>query len=142
MLELADLHVCYGAIHAIKGISIKIGRGRVVTLIGANGAGKSTVLRTIAGLVKPRSGRIRHQDADITGWAPERVIRRGIARFMDRPRMFEAIGASQTHQMALYDMCGRWVGEEGNGLASRMLAGLGGNENANAGFALWGLARR
>ena len=67
VLELEDVHVFYGAIHAVKGISIEVGRGEIVTLIGANGAGKSTTLRAINGLNRPRTGTIRFQGEDITG---------------------------------------------------------------------------
>ena len=59
MLEIRDLHVHYGGIHAIKGISLQVPRGKIVTLIGANGAGKSSTLRSVAGLVKDRKGQIR-----------------------------------------------------------------------------------
>ena len=67
MLEVKDLEVYYGAIHAVKGISLRVEDGQIVTLIGSNGAGKSTTLHTISGLIKPRSGNILFDGTDITG---------------------------------------------------------------------------
>ena len=70
LLKVEDLHVYYGSIHAIKGISFEVNEGEIVTLIGANGAGKSTTLNTIAGLLKPREGRITFDGKNITGMNP------------------------------------------------------------------------
>lgn len=78
LLEVENLHTSYGAIRALRGISFKIEEGQVVSLIGANGAGKSTTLNTISGLLKPRSGRIRFMGRDITGWRADRVTRLGL----------------------------------------------------------------
>lgn len=75
LLEVEDLHVSYGAIRALTGISFQIGHGQVVSLIGANGAGKSTTLNTISGLLKPTDGTIRFMGQDITGWRADRVTR-------------------------------------------------------------------
>ena len=72
MLKIDELKVSYGGIEAVKGISFEVPDGKIVTLIGANGAGKSTTLRTIAGLVKPAHGSIRLQDEDITALSPTR----------------------------------------------------------------------
>ena len=71
MLKIDGLRVNYGGIEAVKGIDFEVPEGKIVTLIGANGAGKSTILRTIAGLVKPATGRIRLQAEDITALSPE-----------------------------------------------------------------------
>ena len=67
MLELQDLHVAYGGIRALKGVSLQVGEGEIVTLIGANGAGKSTTLRTISGLEHAQAGKILYNGVDITG---------------------------------------------------------------------------
>jgi len=67
MLEVTNLNVFYGAIHAVKDISLEVADGEIVTLIGSNGAGKSTTLRTISGLLKPKSGKIIYDGTDITG---------------------------------------------------------------------------
>ena len=78
MLSIKDLHVHYGGIHAIKGISLEVPRGKVVTLIGANGAGKSSTLRAIAGIVKKSSGSIELEGSEISGLAPEDIVKSGI----------------------------------------------------------------
>lgn len=77
MLKLNDLHVSYGGIEAVKGISFAVPEGSIVTLIGANGAGKSTVLRSIVGLVKPKSGSVVFQDEEITGKSSEEIVAKG-----------------------------------------------------------------
>ena len=78
LLEVQDLHTSYGAIRALRGINFKIHDGQVVSLIGANGAGKSTTLNTISGILKPRNGRIRFQGRDITGWRADRITKSGL----------------------------------------------------------------
>ena len=79
VLRVDDIHSYYGAIHALKGVSLEVRKGEVVTLIGANGAGKSTTLRSINGLVHPREGRIEYLGQDITKLAPHEIVKRGIA---------------------------------------------------------------
>ena len=84
MLELIDMHVRYGGIHAVQGIDLKVSQGKIVTLIGANGAGKSSTVRAIAGLTKGLSGKILHRGRDgkvanIAGQTPEKIVGRGIA---------------------------------------------------------------
>ncbi len=78
LLEIHDLHTSYGAIKALRGISFQVGQGQVVSLIGANGAGKSTTLNTISGLLKPTSGRIIFDGENITGWRADRVAAAGL----------------------------------------------------------------
>jgi branched-chain amino acid transport system ATP-binding protein len=79
VLALDDVHSFYGSIHALKGVSLEVGEGELVSLIGANGAGKSTTLRTVSGLLAPRSGRVLFQGTDIGGESPGAIVRRGIA---------------------------------------------------------------
>lgn len=79
MLEVENLSVSYGAVTALDGVSLTVPPGRVTAVIGANGAGKSTLMKALAGLVKPESGRITMNGEDITGWAPEDIVRAGIA---------------------------------------------------------------
>ena len=74
LLSVENLHVYYGAIHAVKDVSLHVQEGEIVTLIGANGAGKSTVLNTISGLLKPRSGNIQFMDHNVTGVAPNKIL--------------------------------------------------------------------
>jgi branched-chain amino acid transport system ATP-binding protein len=78
LLEVVDLHVHYGAIHALHGVSLTVEKGTIVTLIGANGAGKSTTLRAISGLNRPSQGRIVFDGHDITGWQPHRITALGL----------------------------------------------------------------
>jgi branched-chain amino acid transport system ATP-binding protein len=78
LLEVHDLQVYYGAIHALHGVSLSVEPGNIVTLIGANGAGKSTTLRAISGLLEPSEGRIVFDGKDITGWAPHRITALGL----------------------------------------------------------------
>ena len=80
VLALDDVHVYYGAIHALKGVSLTVGTGEIVTLIGANGAGKSTTLRAINGLNRPRQGSIRFEGREITTAAPHSIVKGGIAQ--------------------------------------------------------------
>lgn len=88
ILTIEDLYVSYGGIRAVKGISLSVPEGEIVTLIGANGAGKSTILRTIAGLVKPESGRITYQGTDVTGSSTNAIVDRGITLVPEGRRVF------------------------------------------------------
>ena len=88
MLKIDDLKVNYGGIEAVKGISLEVPEGEIVTLIGANGAGKSTTLRTVSGLVKPASGKIYFKGEDITGMAPYEIVSRGITLVPEGRRVF------------------------------------------------------
>jgi branched-chain amino acid transport system ATP-binding protein len=88
LLELEDVHTFYGTIEALKGISIAVREGEIVTLIGANGAGKSTTLRTINGLNKPRTGKIRFAGKDIAGMPAHDVVKLGISQSPEGRRLF------------------------------------------------------
>ncbi|MEG6522129.1 ABC transporter ATP-binding protein [Desulfotomaculum sp. 1211_IL3151] len=88
MLKLEDIHVYYGAIHAIKGISLEVPKGKIVTLIGANGAGKTTTLNTICGLIKPQKGKIRFEGNDITGVATQDIVKKGLTQVPEGRRIF------------------------------------------------------
>ncbi|MBO6290949.1 MAG: ABC transporter ATP-binding protein [Selenomonas sp.] len=88
MLKIDGLHVYYGAIHAIKGISLEVNQGEIVTLIGANGAGKSTTLRTISGLLKPREGTISFEGESIGGVPAHEIVKRGISQVPEGRRIF------------------------------------------------------
>lgn len=78
MLRIEGLHVRYGAIHAVKGVSLDVRAGKIATLIGSNGAGKSTILRTISGLIRASQGRIEFEGTDITRCAPHEIVKRGV----------------------------------------------------------------
>src|SRR5690349_3979071 len=79
LLEVKDLHVHYGGIHALKGVSFSVDEGAVVTLIGANGAGKTTTLRAISGLIKPSKGQVVLRGESITGLPPHAIVARGMS---------------------------------------------------------------
>ncbi len=88
MLKITDLKVSYGGINAVKGVSFEVPKGSVVSLIGANGAGKSTILRTIAGLVKPVEGTVSFNDENITGTDTSNIIAKGITLVPEGRRVF------------------------------------------------------
>ena len=102
ILEVEDVHVYYGAIHALKGVSLSVGQGEIVTLIGANGAGKSTTLRAINGLNRPRQGRIRFQGQDITGTPPHQIVKGGIAQSPEGRRLFPRMTVVENLEMGAF----------------------------------------
>jgi len=91
LLELHELSAAYGAVEALKGLSLQVGEGEIVTLLGSNGAGKSTTLRTISGLMKPKSGRVMFDGQDISGLHPEKVVRLGVAHVPEGRRVFPGL---------------------------------------------------
>ena len=102
VLELEDVHTYYGAIHALKGISLKVHEGEVVTLIGANGAGKSTTLRSINGVNHPRQGRITFQGKDITNAPPHEIVKMGIAQSPEGRRLFPRMSVLENLEMGAF----------------------------------------
>ncbi|HEY3899682.1 MAG TPA: ABC transporter ATP-binding protein [Chthoniobacter sp.] len=102
MLEIRDLHVNYGAICALHGISLKVEQGRIVTLIGANGAGKSTTLRAISGLVKPRSGVINFESHNIAGLPAHVIVGRGLAQSPEGRMVFANLTVLENLRMGAY----------------------------------------
>jgi branched-chain amino acid transport system ATP-binding protein len=107
VLELGDVHVYYGAIHALKGVSVSVGEGEIVTLIGANGAGKSTTLRAINGLNRPRQGTIRFQGRDITGSTPHSIVKSGIAQSPEGRRLFPRMSVMENLEMGAFQRTDR-----------------------------------
>ncbi len=102
MLKIQDLRVNYGGIEAVKGISFEVPDGSIVTLIGANGAGKSTTLRTIAGLVKPAGGSILWNGEDITGKTPNAIVERGITLVPEGRRVFANLTVLENLKIGAY----------------------------------------
>ena len=91
MLKVDDIHVYYGAIHAIKGVSFEVKEGEIVALIGANGAGKSTILKTVSGLLHPRSGSISFMGKDITHTDAYKLVQHGLAHVPEGRRIFQEL---------------------------------------------------
>lgn len=99
LLEVRDLHVSYGAIQAVQGVSFEVNEGEVVALIGSNGAGKSTILRTISGLEKAKSGSIRFQDQELTKMKAHNIVRAGIAHVPEGRRIFPGLTVTENLYM-------------------------------------------
>jgi branched-chain amino acid transport system ATP-binding protein len=102
LLEIRDLHVHYGAIHALHGVDLDVEEGQIVTLIGANGAGKSTTLRAISGLLRPSRGSIRFAGERIDGVAPHRIVERGIAHSPEGRGVFANLSVSENLEVGAY----------------------------------------
>ena len=102
LLKVTDLHVYYGSIHAIKGVTFEVEEIDIVTLIGANGAGKSTTLNTIAGLINPRQGHIEFAGKDITTLKASRVISQGLALCPEGRRIFQQLTVRENLEMGGY----------------------------------------
>ena len=107
ILELKEVHTFYGSIEALKGISIDVRDGEIVTLIGANGAGKSTTLRSINGLNHPRQGTISFEGADITNEAPHNVVKMGISQSPEGRRLFPRMSVIENLEMGAYQRSDR-----------------------------------
>ena len=112
LLKVTDLVVSYGGIEALKGISFEVEEGSIVTLIGANGAGKSTTLRTISGLVKPKSGRVYFEGRDITDFDTQRIVQTGIALVPEGRRVFANLTVLENLKIGAYLRTDKEVIEE------------------------------
>ena len=102
MLEVKDIHVYYGAIHAIKGISLKVPEGSIVTLIGANGAGKSTILKTISGLLRSKEGDILYRGESITHKSARQIVEGGLVHVPEGRRIFADMSVQENLEMGAY----------------------------------------
>ncbi len=102
MLKIEDLHVSYGGIRALRGISLEVADGAIVTLIGANGAGKSTTLRTITGLVKAESGSVKWNDTELLGMPIDRIVGAGIAMSPEGRRVFTDLTVEENLKIGAY----------------------------------------
>ena len=102
MLKVEDLHVYYGSIHAIKGVSFEVNEGEIVTLIGANGAGKSTTLNTVAGLLKPRHGHISFEGSEVAGMPASKIVPHGMALCPEGRRVFQQMTVRENLEMGGY----------------------------------------
>ncbi|MFZ5906115.1 MAG: ABC transporter ATP-binding protein [Nitrospirota bacterium] len=102
MLELRDLHTFYGPVEALRGITLEISRGEIVSLIGNNGAGKSTTLMTISGILKPASGDILFEGKSITEEAPHKIVRMGISQVPEGRRIFPKLTVQENLEMGAF----------------------------------------
>ena len=102
MLKIDDIHVYYGAIHAIKGVSFEVHEGEIVALIGANGAGKSTILKTVSGLMHPRSGSISFMGENITHTDAHKLVRHGLAHVPEGRRIFLQMSVQDNLEMGAF----------------------------------------
>lgn len=102
MLKVKDIDVYYGAINALKKMSLEVEKGTIVTLIGANGAGKTTTLKTISGILRPRSGSVFFKDVDISKVAPEKIVGMGISQVPEGRRVFASMSVLENLEMGAY----------------------------------------
>ncbi len=102
LLELSDVHAYYGNIHALKGVSLSVDEGEIVTLIGSNGAGKSTTLRTIAGLMTPRAGEVRLQSQRLNGVPPHKIVAMGVSQSPEGRRIFPRMTVQENLDMGAF----------------------------------------
>lgn len=102
MLTINDINVFYGAIHAIKGVSLEVNEGEIVTLIGANGAGKSTILRTISGLLKPKTGTIQFEGQEIAGMPAHEIVKTGISQVPEGRRIFAEMSVLENLELGAF----------------------------------------
>lgn len=102
MLKVQDINVYYGAIHALKGISVEVTEGQIVTLIGANGAGKSTILRTISGLLRAKTGDILFEGKSIGAMPAEEIVKRGVVQVPEGRRIFANMTVEENLELGAY----------------------------------------
>lgn len=107
MLEFNDVHTHYGPIHVLKGVNYRVDQGEIVCLLGANGAGKSTTMKTILGLVKPTSGTVTFQDKRIDGQPTGQIVRAGISPVPEARRVFARMTVIENLEMGAYTRSGR-----------------------------------
>jgi branched-chain amino acid transport system ATP-binding protein len=107
VLRVEDVHTFYGSIVALKGISLDVHEGEIVTLIGANGAGKSTTLRSINGLNHPRKGKIFFQGTDVTSMPPHQIVKRGISQSPEGRKLFSRMSVTENLEMGAFQRTDR-----------------------------------
>jgi branched-chain amino acid transport system ATP-binding protein len=109
MLDVRDLHVYYGEIHALKGVSFRVAQGEIVALLGNNGAGKTTTLRTLSGLLGPRTGDVRLDDRSLVGMPAHDIVTRGITHVPEGRRIFNRLTVRENLEMGAYTRADRGI---------------------------------
>ena len=112
MLEVQDLHVYYGEIHALKGVTLGVGKGEIVALLGNNGAGKTTTLKTLSGLLPARSGSVRLEGETLLGVPPHAIVLRGIAHVPEGRRIFNRLTVLENLEMGAYARADAGIGQD------------------------------
>lgn len=113
MLEVRDIHAYYGNIHALRGLSLTVEEGEIVTLIGANGAGKSTTLRTISGLMQPREGTVKLEDEDLAAYRAHEIVYKGVSMVPEGRGIFTRLTVNENLDMgAFHRKAGQAIGED------------------------------
>ncbi len=112
MLKVNDINVYYGSIHAIKGVSFEVNEGEIVTLIGANGAGKSTVLKTVSGLLHSKTGSVEFLGNSISGVAPHKIVKSGLAQVPEGRRIFLQMTVEENLDMGAFTQGGKTVDDD------------------------------
>jgi branched-chain amino acid transport system ATP-binding protein len=133
ILELENVHTFYGSIEALKGVTLDVGEREIVTLIGANGAGKSTTLRSINGLNHPRVGKIRFQGRDITDEAPHDVVKMGISQSPEGRRLFPRMSVLENLEMGAFQRADRGAIKESLDRVYSLFPRLAERKNQRAG---------
>ncbi len=133
LLEVNDLHVYYGRIHAIKGISLQVDKGEIVTLIGANGAGKSTTLKTISGLLHPREGGVKLEGQPIDKIPPHEIAAMGIAHVPEGRHIFPRLTTEENLEMGAFTLMDRVVIERQKELVFHLFPRLAERRNQKGG---------
>src|SRR2546428_14120099 len=107
MLELSDVHTYYGASHVLQGVTLTVGAGEIVTILGRNGMGKTTLIRSIIGFTPPRRGRVGFKGDDVTRWPPFRMVERGMAPVPQGRRVFASLTVRENLEVARQSPTGR-----------------------------------
>src|SRR5689334_17203024 len=102
ILELANVEASYGPVQALRGVTLAVPKGKIVTVLGANGAGKSTILKTISGIIDPSKGQIRFEGEEIQGLAPDRIVRHGIGHAPEGREVFALLSVEENLRMGAY----------------------------------------
>jgi branched-chain amino acid transport system ATP-binding protein len=102
LLEVENVHTYYGKIHALKGVSLSVNQGEIVTLIGANGAGKSTTLKTISGLLRPREGAVRLDGEDLSAFRPHQIVGKGVVQVPEGRKIFGRMSVTENLELGAF----------------------------------------